>query len=415
MSARTPLWSRRSLLLAGSGLFGGLGWLPGHARADGPPRHLLIWWNSGGWDPTFVFDPHFDSDIIQFDPASEPSSSAGLQWASAASRPSVDTFFARHAGRTAIINGLGVGSISHEGCATLLLTGQRLATAPDIAAILAAETGAELLLPYLSLSGPKHLGSLGHSMTPMFAETAGLMTGSHPRSVSVDADREALISSYLAEVAAGASTGPMTAHFQQALERIEALKPVAGRLALPASPDASDRLAVAVEGLAAGLSRVVMLEAPLANQVAWDSHIDNTANQEGAYESSFAALNQLLDTLSETDGPGGLPLIDTTTVMVASEMGRTPVENAMRGKDHWPTTSLMLLGAGVRGGQVFGATTDSLVGDRIDLRTGQRSSGGVSLTPAHLLAGLMASFDVDPTHWLPGIEPFLAPWEGLGG
>ncbi len=50
-------------------------------------------------------------------------------------------------------------------------------------------------------------------------------------------------------------------------------------------------------------------------------------------------------------------LLDTTLVVVMSEFGRTPTVNAAAGRDHWPwTQSVLLAGAGIPGGRVYGAT-----------------------------------------------------------
>jgi len=64
--------------------------------------------------------------------------------------------------------------------------------------------------------------------------------------------------------------------------------------------------------------------------------------------------------LEALPAPEGGSLLDQTTVLVMSEMGRTPIHNAAIGKDHWPVTSAMLVGAGVAGGRVVGATDDEL-------------------------------------------------------
>jgi uncharacterized protein (DUF1501 family) len=50
-------------------------------------------------------------------------------------------------------------------------------------------------------------------------------------------------------------------------------------------------------------------------------------------------------------------LLDETLVVVMSEMGRTPKINANGGRDHWTYCySVMLAGAGIKGGTVYGAS-----------------------------------------------------------
>src|SRR5207237_9365999 len=50
-------------------------------------------------------------------------------------------------------------------------------------------------------------------------------------------------------------------------------------------------------------------------------------------------------------------LLDETLVVLMGEMGRTPKVNANGGRDHWTFCySVVLAGAGVRGGSVYGAS-----------------------------------------------------------
>jgi uncharacterized protein (DUF1501 family) len=50
-------------------------------------------------------------------------------------------------------------------------------------------------------------------------------------------------------------------------------------------------------------------------------------------------------------------LLETTLVVLLTDFGRTPKINASAGRDHWPGVfSVLLAGAGVRGGQVVGAS-----------------------------------------------------------
>jgi hypothetical protein len=50
-------------------------------------------------------------------------------------------------------------------------------------------------------------------------------------------------------------------------------------------------------------------------------------------------------------------LLETTLVVMMGEFGRTPKINSAAGRDHWPRAGFVLFaGAGVRGGQLIGAT-----------------------------------------------------------
>jgi len=93
-------------------------------------------------------------------------------------------------------------------------------------------------------------------------------------------------------------------------------------------------------------------------------------------------------------------------IVLVSEMGRTPRLNRDGGKDHWPVTSAMLLGAGVAGNRLLGGTTDSFDARSIDLTTGAPSSEGKQLQAANFVAGVIEASGVDPAGYLPLVEPF---------
>jgi uncharacterized protein (DUF1501 family) len=53
-------------------------------------------------------------------------------------------------------------------------------------------------------------------------------------------------------------------------------------------------------------------------------------------------------------------MLDSTLIMVMGEFGRTPKINTDEGRDHHPSAwSAVLAGGGVRGGVVWGATSDT--------------------------------------------------------
>jgi hypothetical protein len=107
-------------------------------------------------------------------------------------------------------------------------------------------------------------------------------------------------------------------------------------------------------------------------------------------------------------------MIDDTVVVVVSEFSRTPRlsgDAPHQGKNHWPITSGLVIGAGVRGGQTFGATTDGNGGMPMDLATGRPSDTGMQPMYSHFIAGVLALCGADPgAHFgaLPVFDAFAA-------
>jgi hypothetical protein len=84
----------------------------------------------------------------------------------------------------------------------------------------------------------------------------------------------------------------------------------------------------------------------------WDTHKDNFVDLRTKLLPNF---DRGLSTLLEDLGDRGL--LDETLVVCLGEFGRTPQINANAGRDHWaPCNSILLAGAGVPSGCVFGAS-----------------------------------------------------------
>jgi hypothetical protein len=85
---------------------------------------------------------------------------------------------------------------------------------------------------------------------------------------------------------------------------------------------------------------------------AWDTHTNNFSILK---ENKLPGLDQTFSALMEDLSDRGL--LDETLVVVMSEMGRTPRVNPNAGRDHWTFCySVLLAGAGIRGGTVCGAS-----------------------------------------------------------
>jgi uncharacterized protein (DUF1501 family) len=86
----------------------------------------------------------------------------------------------------------------------------------------------------------------------------------------------------------------------------------------------------------------------------WDTHSDN---DKGHRDRLAPTLDRTLTALVEDLDQRGL--LQTTLVVAMGEFGRTPIINPALGRDHWPNCwSLALAGAGIKTGQVVGASDE---------------------------------------------------------
>lgn len=398
------LLSRRGLFALGSaGLL-----LPRRLLAAENERKFLFVFCPGGWDPAFVFAPIFNDTTDHF--AGDTTGTAGgFTFTDSASRPSVRSFFETWGRSTCMINGLQIPSVAHDVCTRLTMTGDSRGATDDWVSIIAGNATTLRLLPNLHVSGPifphvyvsasVRLGLAGQ--LPRLVDGTALMRSDvtyTARSAEVEAMEEAFVRSRVDAWRATARPGfpaRIGADEQLALSRASQLDDLAADLMVDNARDLYAAATVAVRALAAGLSRTGMVAYGAGGNGLWDTHSGNDL-QDGYFEEVFGVLGHILADLAASPGETTATLLEETTVVVLSEMGRTPEKNAAGGKDHWTWTSAMLIGAGVAGGRTIGAWTEGLLGSTVDLASGEASASGVTLLPGHLGATLLALADIDP-------------------
>jgi len=122
----------------------------------------------------------------------------------------------------------------------------------------------------------------------------------------------------------------------------------------------------------------------------WDTHDGLTLQLRDGYSGAKTGVG-LIPTfdlgfsalLTDLEQRG---LLDSTLVIAMGEFGRTPKLNTRGGRDHWPRVfSAVLAGAGIRGGQVIGAS------DRVGESPAERP-----VTPTDLAATIYTLLGIDP-------------------
>jgi hypothetical protein len=379
---------------------------------------LVVVLASGGWDTTYALDPKPGRPSIDA-PEGVLTRFAELEVLTHDSRPSVGAFFERYGERTAVLNGVQVRSFVHPDCLKRVLTGGPSETTPDLLAITAFERARELPVPYLALGGQARSGPYAsitgrtgttNQLSALIDDSAAytsVQSGARETGIQPTQDERALVRSYLDASAARLRAVRGQRGYNRArvedylasLDRGERLRGFASQNGIgdrDYTLDLAVQIPLAVRALSQDLSCSVLLQ-----MGEWDTHQDN-ARQSERHERLFSALSTLVAELEAS------ALLDRTLVVVLSEMGRTPRLNADAGKDHWPVTSAMLLGAGVRGGRVLGATSDELAALSIDLQSGALDAAGKQLQAGNLVAGVLETLGVDPERYLPGVEPLRA-------
>ena len=397
------------------------------ARDSRAERRFLFVYADGGWDPTFVFNPAFDIAGVDMPPdGADLARSGDLSWVSGPTRPDVDAFFRRYAARTAILNGLEVRSIAHERCERIVMTGSSDPDALDIPSRIAAGAAQHLPLAHLVVSGPAYLNAEAQGVVRMGGQgqLAGLLSGTCMAGTSPalslpsqdlidleDAYVRGRVEAFRARAAPGAGAR-IGESYGQALDDANAARNALATPPPTSEPGGLSQLLSAVEPLANGLSRCAIVHDLGLFNGRWDHHADIT-RQSPSFDGLFRNLTQLAATLEARPGTWGASLLDEITVVVFSEMGRYPSLNISAGKDHWMTTSMMLFGGGIRGGQVVGAYDANFNGTPLHPETGELDpggrQGGIVPQPANIGATLLALADMDPAEAFgTGVAPLHA-------
>lgn len=396
--------TRRQLLGGGLGTLALLGAAPlVRAGGSGPGRRFLFINAEGGWDPLCVFAPKFGASDIDMEPQAEPWSVGGLDLVDHPARPVTRSFFEQRGSEVALLHGVSTRSVNHETCQVVALTGATSEDFPDWGTLLGYAQREERSLPHLVVSGPAFAGP--HSV--IVSNARGLLQPTIDGTLLYIADRNVeppsapasrVVDHFLeARGRARAQVDPEAkrlADYREALTRSRSLRDSALELDLVGGGGFADGLDTAVAALSAGVCRC----ASVGTDFVWDTHEDNT-QQSGLFEGFFADLERLLANLETTPGPDGQPLANDTVVVVTSEMARTPAFNGTGGRDHWPFTSMMLLGPGLNTGRSYGAYTDLYTGVGVDAG-GDPDASIAGISPDSLGATLLTLGDLDPAEHL---------------
>ncbi len=447
--------SRRSLLLSGAAAT----LLPRRGFAvsgidPSAPKYLIVVFADGGWDVSFSIDPKdpppagvvdwpIDGPWVD-DPNDNEYQEVlhGIKLQlndapeGAGGRAPVTEFFTKYGDRCCVINGIWTGSIVHQPSRIRMFTGTTQPANPDYATIIGYERGVSNDLPLgtIDFSGLGYTG--GYAATsgrvgfssqlktllqkdatfspPSWADyVLPLYSPTIEEEDAVQAHLLSRIETYRKEVGIVPHNQAMLDGMKESYDRRKAMLAnadlIAGDLPLGERPSLTKQVEIAVDLIKNSVCHTVTV----ASELVWDTH-DINKLQHGRYWDFYESMNVLAAKLeAEVSEATGRPLIEDTLVVIMSEMTRTPKRNVKLGKDHWPHTSQIWFGAGVKGGTVVGASGcedgNMLEALPIDLATGEPTELGEYNKYDNLVAGLLLHMGIDPVpHLGADVTPFTA-------
>lgn len=438
---------RRTGLMAGAMTLGG-GMFGQMARAAGERDHYFIFcYFEGGWDLLLGLDPRdpvdFPDDAVR-ETGIQPA--YGLLPAQYSRRP-IDAGpfqlgpcvgeLAQLGNMFSVVRGIDMSTLTHEVGRRYFITGQRpsglTARGSSVATLATAAIGADRPVPHLT-----HLVEAYNADQPPFAGALPVAAVDHLQYILQDnlglptdipPNVRGALGAYWSRDAqgcdpgAGSALGRMADIYRDNRDRARAVVveelhrnfqfntaenlEVRRRYGFGEGQQETPygRAALAAQALKTGLSRVVSVSL----STGLDTHDGTWAGQHSVnLEAGFDALARLLTDLRDSEAPGGGSFLDKTTVVAFSEFGRTPRLNERNGRDHHLGNCALIAGAGIRGGQVVGQSSDRAMGpETINLATGQRDPDGDALKPEHVLATVLTAGGVDPAPLRIGPLPSL--------
>jgi hypothetical protein len=160
-----------------------------------------------------------------------------------------------------------------------------------------------------------------------------------------------------------------------------------------ADPRLRDRYGRTLFGNSCLIARQLIEAGVRLVNVSWEWYLGYVPDDRGwdTHENNFPILRKFLPSLDQTFNAlmhdlEDRGLLDETLVAVVSDFGRTPRVNGAAGRDHWTYCySVLLFGAGIKGGTVYGASdrNAAFVKDR-------------PVRPADFCATVYACLGIDP-------------------
>ena len=365
---------------------------------------------TGGWDPTMCCDPKggvvnasFNVDQIQ--------TVGDIKYAPT---PGVPEFFTAHGNKTMVLNGIDMATNSHDAGRRHMASGRLGEGYPNLAALIAGATAPQYPMSFLTFGGyDRTQGTVAPTRN---GNQDRLQELAYPHRINPGDEASAEYHQPAAKdiIAEARASRAAALQAQQRLPRYEAALDTMMTARL-----GSEELQLLQEVLpepdANGDNRKVQLMMA-ANRAGicvsanlaiggFDTHDDHDNRQNTRINQAMSLLGFIWDEAERQQ------VADNMVVVVGSDFGRKPQYNADNGKDHWFVSSMMIMGTGVPGGTVVGASTDMHDPRMLDPSTLQPTDDetiGVRLQPAHIHKGIRKLMGVDGTDF-DGLFPLSVP------
>ncbi len=365
----------------------------------------------GGWDTTVFCDPKGINGINRWYKEGDIETTGPFRYAPLAQNK---LFFERYAKDLLVINGIDATTNNHQVGLRYMWTGHRSSTAyPTFGALASAANGVSLPLSYISFGGYDNNGGLvplsrvrnpyaipdlaNHDKMNAIHLGRGKSTPYHSefaqRQIALATEKREknqLLRQKLPLLRQKMSTLFVAklggTNLRRLLEHLPSELPEKNPIAVQAL--------IALAAYKAGLSVSAILK-PSNN--GFDTHYNNDALQKGLFVDLLKAFDEVVHQAEK------LGVKDKVLFIMGSEFSRTPYYGDGEdgaGKTHWGTASMVLMGPGIKGNRLIGATDDGQKVMTVNPKTLSLddTKDGIRMKPVHIHRALrrLAGIDQHP-------------------
>jgi uncharacterized protein (DUF1501 family) len=302
-----------------------------------------------------------------------------------------EEFLTRHGSKMLVINGVDMGTNSHDEGSRAILSGATPEGSPAIGALLAAQYGASQPIPFISFGG--YDNTFGLSPLTRVGNSGALRDIAFPNVVAPSNDESDDFHTAATYARIRAAQGarldsliaaqhlPNLVRAKEALLKARASDSDLQALQIPeliefdGNTGDMERMVQGAQLAVAGFQAGLTVSANLSIG-GFDTHGNHNADQSRQMIKLISGIGHILD-LIEAQGMSG-----KVNIVVGSDFGRTPHYNENNGKDHWPISSLLAFGPNIQGGRVIGASTAEQLAGFVDPSTLAVGASGIKITPA---------------------------------
>ncbi len=349
----------------------------------------------GGWDPTSLCDPKGMKSEDEVDPMNQSYFAADIEEAGNIRYAPLGTeenpnamrdFFTKHYERLLVINGINMRTNGHDGGTRHIASGRLAEGYPAFGAVHSAARGRDLPMSFLSFGGYDE--TMGLVARTRSGNTNALARIAYPDRYNTDDETQTFHST-----AATALIKAAQEERYDHLREVENLPRVQQSLDLLWSGRAGSNELKKLQEFLPELSNNGFERQAQVALAAYKAGIATSCNMSiGGYDThgnhDATHIPRLLNLLNGIDFIYEEALRQgvwqNVVVFVGSDFGRTPGYNDGNGKDHWPISSAMLMGKGIPGNRVIGASDERHGALTVNPSNLSVDSNGIYIEPHHI-------------------------------